>query len=157
MTFSPPSPQDDFDRTLLHHVQNHGWFVVKVPDDEAGPGFAFTVGLSLNYQHPEVILIGLDLELMHRVLNAIGEDVKAGQQHYESGLRFSNLLEGYDCAFVSVATAQHREYLGTLVWFYSNQPFSAVQCVWPDKLGQYPWDSAAHPQFRSRQPILDGR
>ncbi|WP_158679815.1 DUF4262 domain-containing protein [Deinococcus sp. NW-56] len=154
MAFAFPIPEDDFERELLSNIQTYGWAVVKVPEDEEGPGFAFTVGLWGNYNHPEMVMVGLDLDLMHHVLNLIGDAVQTGQQGFEDGQRSPELLEGYDCAFVRVAAGHFTEYLGTALWLYGQQPFEALQCVWPDSEGLYPWQDDFNPEWRELQPLL---
>lgn len=155
MPFAFPAPENDTDRHLLDGIQTHGWSVVKVLADDGGPDFAFTIGLWANYNHPEIMMVGLDIELMHHVLNNIGDEVKTGGQRFEDGKQYPELLEGYDCAFVSVAPEHFEEYLGTAMWLYRQQPFAALQCVWPDKQGFYPWQDSFNPQWRTRQPVLN--
>ncbi|MCP2014095.1 hypothetical protein L1280_001232 [Deinococcus sp. HSC-46F16] len=154
MVFAFPTPEDDFERELLSSIQTHGWSVLKVPADEEGPGFAFTLGLWGNYGHPEVIMVGLDLDLMHQILNLIGDAVKAEQQRFEDGQHYAELLEDLHCAFVEVAANHFMEYLGTALWLYGQQPFEALQCVWPDREGLYPWQDGFNPEWRELQPLL---
>ncbi|WP_264201768.1 DUF4262 domain-containing protein [Streptomyces antimicrobicus] len=42
------------DQTVIEHVQQHGWHVVMVPEDEIGPGFAYTIGLAHTHGAPEL-------------------------------------------------------------------------------------------------------
>lgn len=53
------------DRKVLDDVETHGWHVVKVMGDETGPGFGYSVGLWKTFRHPEIIIIGLKLDLIH--------------------------------------------------------------------------------------------
>ena len=52
--------------------------VIAKPDDDAGPGFAFTVGLYLRTLQPETLIMGVPFEPSGRVLNAIGDYLMAG-------------------------------------------------------------------------------
>jgi hypothetical protein len=52
-------PKDDHERKALADVQNHGWHVLKVMEDDRGPAFAYTVGLYHSFRHPELIIVGL--------------------------------------------------------------------------------------------------
>ncbi|MEF2277677.1 DUF4262 domain-containing protein [Deinococcus sp. YIM 134068] len=140
---------------MLDDIRRHGWHVIKVPADEEGPGFAFTLGLYARFDHPEVIIFGLDLDLMQQILNGIGDDVKAGERRYAAGRQESGVLEGYDCAFVEVAAPHFRDYLGTAVWLYRRQPFPALQCVWLDRAGAFPWEDRLDARFLPLQPLLD--
>ncbi len=56
-------------------VEKFGWHVLKIfSDTESAPSFAYTVGLEKTFDHPELVIFGLNdnLELMHKVLNSLG-------------------------------------------------------------------------------------
>ena len=55
-----------------------GWHVVKVLGESDLPEFAYTVGLTNSYAHPEVIMFGASLDFMHKTLNVIGSAAKGG-------------------------------------------------------------------------------
>ncbi|WP_330247056.1 MULTISPECIES: DUF4262 domain-containing protein [unclassified Streptomyces] len=48
--------EDRADLTIIENVQQHGCHVVMVPEDEIGPGFAYTIGLSHNHGAPELAM-----------------------------------------------------------------------------------------------------
>ena len=145
-------PTNDSERKVVSDVQEFGWHVVLVSDDEVGPGFAFTVGLYHNYQHPEVVVFGLPQKVSHRVLNLIGGAVKEGQQ-FRAGTRSSEILEMHECAFLAFPIRAYRDYLGYARWFYSGDEFPALQCVWPDGQGVFPWEPGASAHSKSLQPM----
>jgi hypothetical protein len=96
-----PVPADDHDRKLLADVQVHGWHVIGVEEDEEGPGFAYSIGLYRTFGHPEIIVVGLRVQVMHRMINVVGEEVRSGKKfgHLdESG----DVLDGYNVAFRTV-------------------------------------------------------
>ncbi len=146
---------EDDDREFVEGIEEHGWRVVLIPEDEDGPGFAYSVGLFRNFEHPEIIIFGLDLELMHGLINNMGEDVRNGST-FETGRRVEDVLEGYAVEFREVARRHHREYLGYAGWFYGGENFPAIQCVWPDMEGRFPDDPDASESLREAQPLLDG-
>ena len=37
--------QDDDERRVIEDVQQYGWHIVGVEDDQEGPGFAYSIGL----------------------------------------------------------------------------------------------------------------
>lgn len=49
-----------------------------IPEDDLGPGFAYTVGLWHTYRSPELTMFGLDIHLMHELLNRLGDGVATG-------------------------------------------------------------------------------
>ena len=55
-----------------------GWSVSGVLGDEIAPPWAYTIGLWLSHQGPELTMFGLPVEHMTIILNSIGERVANG-------------------------------------------------------------------------------
>lgn len=147
-----PEPTSDSNRKVLADIAEHGWHVVIVPEDDEGAGFAYTVGLTHQFDHAEIIIFGLSHEVMHHVLNEIGTDIKNGKR-FVADTQVGGILQGYDCAFVAVNQTQHNEYLGGCVWLYKGR-FDALQCFWTDKAGRFPWEDGFPEVLKAKQPIL---
>jgi len=141
------------DKKLLDDVKNYGWHVIKVMADETGPGFGYSVGFFKTFGHPEVIIIGLNLDFMHSIINGIGENLREGKS-YRAGEFYSVLIEGYDCYLVTVDVKYYHEYVGYDRWFYSGNNFPLIQCIYPTKRNVYPWQSGWPEEISSLQPIL---
>jgi hypothetical protein len=141
------------DQRLLEDVEVHGVHIVHVPEESGGPGFTFSVGLWENFDQPEVIVFGLPQEIAHELVNLIADEANEGQQ-FLAGTRQEGLLEGYPVRFVDVPRACYADYLGAACWAYEGDAFPAVQLVWPDKQGRWPWDPEARQGFRASQPVL---
>jgi len=141
------------DKRMLNSIETYGWHVIKVMEDEIGPGFGYSIGLFKTFGHPEVIIIGLKLDLIHAIINDIGEDIKNGKK-YESGAFYSDIIEGFDCYFVSVDNRYYHDYVGRAQWFYENDDFPLIQCIYPTKKNIYPWQSEWPEEIASLQPIL---
>jgi hypothetical protein len=149
----PPDPADEHDRKLLADVKRHGWHVIGVEEDEEGPSFAYSIGLYRSFGHPEVVVFGLPVKVMHQVVNAAGEKVRFGERfgHLdESG----DILEGYDVAFRAMERRHYPDYLGYARRFYQGDDFPALQCLWPDSQHRYPWHPGFTPALARRQPLL---
>jgi len=144
--------QDD-DQQLIHDVETIGWHILLIPEDEEGPGFAFTVGLYHSFRHPEVLIMGLPLQVMMDLLNIVGDQVKAGNR-YHPDQRTTDLLEGYECAFRTIPTTAYEEYLGYAMWFYKGTDFPALQCFWPDKGGRFSWEPGFDTRLVNMQATL---
>ena len=135
-------------------IQSWGCHVIRVPEDDEGPGFAFSIGFHERFDHPEVIVTGLPLDLMHDIVNGIAEVLLEGKR-YEVGQRYGEILDAYECAFVEVDRSFYYDFLGTARWYYGNDDFDVLQCVWPDRDGRYPWDDACAPGLVEAQPLLN--
>lgn len=156
-SFQLRTPADQTDRKLLSDVEEFGWHVCLIPEDDEGPGFAFTVGLLYSYGHPELLAIGLSPAASHGLLSGAVERIKAGQELSEGPV--SDLAYGLDLYFAPIDEAHLRAYLGYALWFYKSlgAPLPALQLVWPDAAGRFPWQSRHDPKLAALQPVLCGR
>ena len=143
------------DQKFLSNIETHGWVVTKVfrSAGDAGPEFAYSTGIFHGYQHAEIIIFGLDLDIMHKILNNIGNAVKAGTR-FEPGNEYQEIFVRYWCQFRVVDRANYKPYLGWAIWFYENYDFPVLQCFWPDREGRYPWDPNCSPDVIEMQPLL---
>jgi Domain of unknown function (DUF4262) len=141
------------EKGVLGDVAEYGWSVTQVLADEDGPAFAYTIGLYQSFEHPEILMIGLDLEVMSGILNTLGDDIKQGER-YEAGQQYSDVVETYLCSFQPIDEKFYGEYLGKAVWFYKGKDFPALQCVYPDMAGRYMWEQDANPRLTEMQPLL---
>jgi hypothetical protein len=80
-------------------------------EDDGGPAFAYTVGLHHSFGHPELIVVGLPLDVGHSVLNVAGESIRRGVR-YSEGVQFDDFLENRPCVFRRMPESQYRNYLG---------------------------------------------
>ncbi len=145
--------QDDLETTIRDNIAEFGWHVMLVSGDADGPGFGYSIGLFEAFARPEILIVGLKAELMHAMINAIGEDLKAGAV-FEAERRYAGIVDGFDCAMRAVAPAHYPDYLGYARWYYGGDDFPVLHCVWPDKAGCFPWEDGFNPAFRDIQPDL---
>jgi hypothetical protein len=84
-------------RKVIHDVNTHGWHVICVTADGDNPGWAYSIGLFHSFRHPEVVIFGLGLGVMHRVVNLVGEAARAGTTLED--MSEADLLESFRCTF----------------------------------------------------------
>jgi len=142
------------DKKLLATLEQWGWYVLKVGAGESTPPFAYSVGLYEHFKHPEIIILGLDLDTMHHLINDAGKQIRLGH-HYESGHKYSDLLAHYECEFRSVAPGRYDRFLNYALWYYGGLHFPALQLVWPDRHGRFPWEQHFDKRFREDQVVLE--
>ncbi|MFK0224095.1 DUF4262 domain-containing protein [Streptomyces vinaceus] len=143
---------DRMDQTIIEHVQQHGWHVVMVPEDEIGPGFAYTIGLAHTHGQPQLAMFGLDVHAMHRMLNALGEK-PAGGEALTDGQSHSDVAIWYRVA-LRQDRGWHRTFFGRAIGFYRRSPLPVLQVAWPDAEGRFHWDEQADERHRESQPRL---
>lgn len=149
-------PMASIQQRIHDDVSRFGWHVVKVLGDEDFPAFAYTVGLTVTYEHPEVIVFGIgdDLDLMHHLLAVIQRRVEKGEA-FHHGARKTGILPGVSCHFARFPTSAYEEHLGQAVRHLGGErSFSVVQCIWPDKKRRLPWDPKVDLGLLARQPVF---
>jgi hypothetical protein len=144
------------DARFLEIIDRFGWHVMSVAPlvGEEGHCFSYSTGLFMRFQHPEIILCGLDPETSRLIINGIGGQVKAGKK-FEKEKSYSGIFgKGMKCQFRPVLFSNYGEYVCWASWFYEYSEFPVLQCFWPDKKGHFPWDDKCHPDVVSSQPKL---
>lgn len=144
-------PLDALDLRVLADVAERGWHVIQANDTVAG--HAFTVGLFRSFDHPEVVLFGLDAEAREASLHRLATRVRAGERFEHAGFA-SGILADRAVTFRAVARRHALACLGYAGWFHGGPRFPALQAVWPDAEGRFPWERWFAPGLRAAQPIL---
>ena len=148
---------DELNARVRQDIEQHGWHVGKIAGDDYAPAWAFTIGLAERYQHAEVIAFGLELEVMHTLLNRIGSLVRGGRSFAPSAgepIREPDVLQGLECSFRPVATRWREVFAGNIGWYYRERSWELVQCFWPDPESRFPWEPGFDSGLAAHQPKL---
>ncbi len=149
----PGEPLDEGDLALLAGIGQRGWHVVQETGDEEEPGYAYTVGLFRRFDHPEVALFGLAQDELREALDRLGDRISGGER-FDTVEVAEGLLERRAVSFRRMSPRYVREYLGYAIWFHGGLRFPALQCVWADPEGRFPWDAWFPREARGLQPTL---
>lgn len=131
--------QDRLEEKVISDISTYGVHIVHVLEEGEYPGFSFTVGLFESCLHPEIIIIGLEREVSHVLLNNLAHDIKRGKS-YSAGDYHEGVLDDFLCYFGEVPKSHYKEYMGWALWFYEGDEFPLVQCIPPTVEGKFPWD-----------------
>lgn len=88
------SKDDLLEQTKLN-ITKFGLQVIMVTSTNYSPSFAYSIGLTKSFSHPEIICFGLSNNLAHEIINDVAEIVKKGEI-IESGkfiLKFLKTVE----------------------------------------------------------------
>ena len=120
-------------------IAETGWWVQAVLPGPDSPSFAYSVGMTETFGHPEVMVMGFSPELMHTLINGIGELVREGARF---GDRDSSdkVIRGYPVVFREPEDAAAAEFALAAVSRYGKGRFRLLQCFLPDAQGRFPWD-----------------
>jgi hypothetical protein len=117
-------------------IESYGWHVLAVCGGDL-PNFSYTIGFKETLSHPEIVMSGLSTEMMHHLLNDIGELIKSGES-FSDGDTSSEVIKGYLVKFISVNESHIDEYFRAANIHYGDGNFKTLQCIWPDNDGRFP-------------------
>jgi hypothetical protein len=155
--FQWPKADSEYDEQLLADIKKIGWHHVHVRAEDGEPSFAYSLGFYANFGQPEIIVFGLPPQIAQQLLNITAIRFAGAKAAYETYTPYDDIAEGMRIAFIPVARQHYREYLGYAGWFYGSvqADFPALQMVWPDKQGRFPWEPTYDQSFSRLQPLLD--
>ncbi|MGH9187288.1 MAG: DUF4262 domain-containing protein [Acidimicrobiales bacterium] len=129
------------DEVLFHvHgvIEREGWAITPIDAGPDGASWAYTIGLSAGFGHPELVIVGLDLDEAGILLQTLAERIRDGEQFGPESWGID--VRGLDVGFVAVHPEQFRHGLFN-VWlnYYDGlgPPYpelSALQVVLPTEL-----------------------
>ena len=134
-------------------IKEYGWHVIKVLENDDEPGYGYSIGFYKTFSHPEILIVGLKLDLIHSLINNIGEEIKKGKT-FNSQTFYDDVLDGYNCYFASVDKRFYDQFVGQAQGFYNSNEFPLLQCIYPTVKGIYPWEDNWPENIKNLQPIL---
>lgn len=139
-------------------VQEYGWYAASISDHE--PPFLYSIGLMQTYDHPELIVFGLDADNAHALLSGLIQAILAGQSLAQPGV-YAVTIGGdqHQVGLRSVHPTQHPLFLGFAMGYCRHigrwGELQAVQVFWPDSRGKFPFEVGCDLDVYRVQPRLD--
>ena len=137
---------NEMEEKIVDSVQEYGCFVLGVfdPDHEI-PDFAYSIGFPRSLNQGDVLISGLDLDMLKRLVNDMYALCRDGFELADFA-RTDELFSVFECVVRSVAQRHLKgEYFNSASWYseqVQREPFKAAyQLVWPDKAGIFPWEN----------------
>lgn len=144
---------DTRDIEIITDVKDHGWHLVRVAEEKGSAGWAHSIGFYENFSHPEVVIFGLEADVLVGVVEDIGNDIRSGKR-FRTGQSYDGILEGVECVFKPVHRRWFAPFLVDCEWYYAGDSFGALQCIWPDREGRTPWSESFSSEWGGLQPLL---
>lgn len=145
----------EIEQRISNDINQFGFHIIFIPENEYLPSFAYTIGLKKNYNHPEIILFGLQQKTSFSILNIIGNKIKNGEI-YKQKTNDNDIINHYNVKFIEVKREHYEDYLGWNIWFNDNNyDFTVFQMIWTDSKNRFPWEADFDKNFKFKQPLLD--
>jgi hypothetical protein len=144
---------DPGDKRLVDDVEKYGFHIINVREENGIPGWGYTIGIYETAKQPEIIVVGLKPDAAHSILNECARRLRAGAR-FTNGHRETDLLSNVECEFREVEQRWLIQLMGYSVWFYGEDNFPALQCIYPDLENRFPWEPNFDSGWRERQALL---
>ena len=119
-------------------VDRAGWHCMGVFDDpESGsPPFAYTVGLTATFGHPELAVAGLEPRQGHSLLDSAVALIREGLRIGDGDV-VQKVISGYPARFRALDLGACSLSFGMSDVYYGH-PVPRLQMLWPDPAGLFP-------------------
>ena len=121
-------------RDIAEKIQKYGWTLISVFDPDKGTHFVYTVGLEQSFEHPELIVLDLPVDVACEMLNGLAELISDGR-YFRAGERPRDLPVHPAIRFYRVNQRHYRDFLNVGRWFYGGENFRALQIAPADTVG----------------------
>lgn len=133
-------------------IKTHGWHGQHVfpSEDETGAPFNYTIGLT-ERDLPELIVFGLPPHIGHLVLRDLIKHIdKAGSEPLDHEV-LDDVISGFNAVTRTLPPAAMDSHLCQAKYFFEGREVRAMQLVWPDPEGHFPWDIHCNPRMAALQ------
>jgi hypothetical protein len=146
------------DEEIAEVVREHGWYAASINDHE--PPFLYSIGLMQTFNHPELIMFGLEAGNVHALFSQLIREIRAGHAYAESAVCTVDMGgDEHRVGFRPVHPTQHELYLGFAMGYCRHigrwGELEAMQVFWPDAAGKFPFDVGCDLEVYQLQPRLD--
>lgn len=159
------SPQDELDERIYREVLSDGCSVLSFKSSPTACEFSYSVGLYLNFLHPEILLMGLHPATAHGIICRIRDAASEGEFLAADAVRCDLFADGRAVRFRPVPQERYLDYLGRNCNLYfslflrgaalDDFKFPVLQGVWSDKEGRFPDDPDCDPGFKAIHTLVE--
>ena len=158
------SPQDELDERIYREVLSDGCSILSFGSSPTAPEFTYSVGLYLNFLHPEVLLMGLHPSTAHDIIIKILDEAVRGLMLTPDSVRHDLFSDSRPVRFRPVPPERYLDYLGRNCNLYFSlflrEPafhdfgYPVLQGIWPDRDGRSPDDSDCDSRFAAIHTLV---
>jgi hypothetical protein len=146
-----------FLETVSRDISDRGYHFIFVGAGDGDPPFSYSVGLSKTWQHPELLIVGLNMDDSETILTTFVSLIRQGHRYAHGDIDRSQFNS--PIAFVEIPSDVDdsdvlSDRFAVARALYDDVKFDALQVVTPDDNGRFPWEAACDQNVVSRQPLL---
>ncbi len=130
---------DKNEQNALQDIEEYGCHILHIMEEPDSPSITYSIGIDKTSNHPEVIIIGLQHEVAHVMIDDYNNRILAGEAFIPNRF-YSDFLEGFEVTFKEVEKKHYYKYLRLGRRLYQGNDFKVLQLIYPSTSGQWPWD-----------------
>lgn len=119
--------------------------------EEEGQSFVYTIGLSKTFGHPEMYVVGLQVDDAINLLRNAIEKISEGES-FKTPTFFTD--EDGDVVPVRPLLQEDVDENSGIGQQVLGTSFPAVQAYYPDKDGLFPWEAGCDPEYQAQLSVL---
>mgnify|MGYP001278022622 FL=1 len=150
-----PDRDMDHDDKIAWVVETNGWCAepVAAMEDPPTPGYTYTIGFETSYDHPEIVIFGLQPVMARGLIEMLAVHIDAGGV-IPDGMFVGLLDNDLPAAMLPVDMEEHAALFAGATRFHGRDDYRVCQFVWPDRNGKMPWDEGYDNRLRLAQPVI---
>jgi len=131
-------------------ISEYGWQCLSVGQraddpDEDFVSFCYTIGLTVTFEHPELIIFGLPQASAHDILAECVSKLRKNGVIPQDQRVPDILADDLDVVLRPMREEYYSEYLGTAVRYFGDESVRALVVFWPDANNVLPWEPGCKP------------
>ncbi len=139
---------------IISEINENGYCIIATESSPYLPSVAYTIGLQQKYNHPEIIIFGLDLHNMKGILQEVTDMIKTGIK-LQLSTCYNDFFDNGNAEFLAVADENIHDYFIEIPAIQNGRKRTALQLVWTDRKNKFPWEEGFEMEFKWKQPLLD--
>ena len=121
-----PSETNEVLESIDKHIKKFGWGIVSFEDDK--PLYVTSVGIHQSLGFSEIIVLGLPVEVSHRIINSVALQMRSGRK-IKNRTPYEDIIEGSRVILLDVDRRKRRPYFELAEEYYGHNKFPISQLV----------------------------
>lgn len=131
-------------KRVKKNIKDDGFHITGVFGSQTSSPFAYTIGLEQSYGHPELLITGIDPQIGQWFIRRLVERINIGESLSTDSPHKGLTKFPLHLREVDTERASRDHMLGAENYYGGPSEFRALQIVYPDPKGRYPWDAGYH-------------
>lgn len=137
---------------IYQNIEKFGWHVTGVFAGKDTPPFCYSIGIQ-NSDMPEIIIFGMNIKNAGQIINYIGNLMMDGKK-FKVGESYDGIIK-VPVKFLNVTQENIEEHMFGATDYHNGSSFDALQMVWADEKGNFPWDDDFEEKFKGYQKLMN--